>query len=128
VTKFVGCQLTGTDASLFEKRLNETHKTQAEMLRVMIHTYFDFEKAGYLDEDGNKIRTLETELQLKEKLRQVEANRLQDKLDFQKELAKLKDLEARERSRDRAARNQPRVNWGGATYVGSGDSFMLGDE
>jgi len=124
----LSCKIPKGDVEKFNKRLNETHKTKSELLRQIVHTYFEFEKAGYLDAEGSKIAKLETELQLKEKLRQVEANRLQDKLDFQKELAKIKDLEARERSRDRAARNQPRVDWGGTAHVGSGDSFMLGDE
>jgi reverse gyrase len=125
--RIVGAQLNESLTRWFNNKLNETHKTQTDLLTQIIEAYIDFEKAGYLGEDGNKIRDLETKIQLTEKLRQAEAGRYQDKLDFQKELVKQKDQEAKERARDRAARNQPKVDWGNVA-VGSGDSFMLGDE
>jgi hypothetical protein len=123
----VSAQLTGHAAVYFEKRKAETHKSTSELLRQIIVAYEEFERAGYLSPDGDKLLKLETELQMKEKIRQVEAGRLRDKIEAEKEMAKLKDLAARERSRDRAARNQPRVDWGNVVG-GSGDSFMLGDE
>lgn len=126
MTHTVSAILTDEDSRFFTKRLAETHKSQSDFLRQIIHTYIDFEKAGYLNADGDKIKKLETEIQLREKLRQVEANRMQDKIDFEKELAKLKADEAKEKARNRAARNQPKVDWGNVTK-GTGDSFDMGD-
>jgi hypothetical protein len=127
-TKMVGAQLTGHAAAYFEKRLAETHKSQSDLLRQIITAYEQFESAGYLSPDGDKMLKLETELQLKEKIRQVEAGRLRDKIAAEKELAAIKEQKAKQRARDRANRNAPKVDWGNVAIGGSGDNFMLGDE
>jgi hypothetical protein len=123
----VSANLEDKQGTWFRHRIGETHQTATEILRQIVNAYIDFEKSGYLGEDGNKIRDLETQIQLKERLRQVEAGRYQDRLEHEKELAKLKEDAAKQKSRDRAVRNQPRVDWGNVVG-GSGDSFMLGDE
>jgi Ribbon-helix-helix protein, copG family len=124
--KIVTVQLSDEDTRVFDKRLAETHKTQSELLRQIIHTYFEFDRAGYLSEDGGKIAKLETEIQLKEKLRSIEAQRLKDKLNFAKDLEAVTEAGKKQRARDRAMRNGPRVDWGdsvGTERTTLGDGF-----
>ena len=113
----VSAELTTSQTINFNKHINENHKKVSDFLRQIIETYFNFEKAGYLDIDGNKIKTLETEIQLKEKLRQIEAARLDDKLHFERELQSIKNEAEKERARNRAARRGPRIDWGDAKGV-----------
>lgn len=123
----IGFNLTREQTIWLNKKQSETHKTTTELMRQIMDTYIQFEKAGYLDPNGNKIAQLETELQLKEKLRVVQAGILQDKISAQKELDKLKEEESKRKAQDRAVRNQPKVDYGNV-IAGSGDGFMLGDE
>jgi len=81
-------------------------------MRQILDCYIQFEKAGYLDADGNKITELETKVQLTERLRTAEAGRLTDKLNYEKELQKIKDQHAKEQAQNRSLRHQPRVDWG----------------
>jgi parvulin-like peptidyl-prolyl isomerase len=126
----IGCRLNTALANAFHRKLNETHKTQSDLLSQIIETYFEFERAGYLSADGSKIAKLETEIQLKQKLRDIEAAKYQDKLNYEKELQAIKNENAKERARDRAARNAPKVDWGesaGGYVEGASDNFVLGD-
>lgn len=112
MTKVISAQLPDDLAKKFHTRLNENHKTQTKFLIQIVKAYFDFEADGYLNRDGDKLDTLQTELVLKEKLRAVQAGILWDKVAAEKELNRVKEEERKNKARDRALRRQPLVDWG----------------
>lgn len=130
MTRIVSAQLPEDLARKFHTRQNENHKTQTDFLVQIVRAYFEFEADGYLNQDGNKLDKLQTELVLREKLRAVQAGIAHDKLEYEKELIKLREEEKRKQALERALRKIPRVDWKGSAggYVeGASDSFVLGD-
>jgi hypothetical protein len=125
--KTIHARINDHTAIYFTRKMNESHKTESDLLRHMIETYREFEAAGYLNADGSKIKELETRIQLEQKLRDVQAEKLQNKIDFEKEMTQIKEERKKQADRDRAVRNQPKVDWkeaAGTEAVSYGDGYF----
>lgn len=124
----VHCQLTDDLEQLFTNELNETHKKSSELLRAIISEHYQFKNNPlsflFALPEFKKLLSLKAEVDL-----------VKEKEQAKQETLKMQEQIKRDRAKDRALSQHPKVDWGnvegGAVITDNteqfSDGFALGD-